>query len=64
MVKIVNDVYEHRGKYIAKDGQGIFVAGHLELFPSWDDARYFVDKLLDGISEKEPRIIGKWRAMK
>lgn len=63
MVKIV-EVYEHRGKYITKGEQGIFVAGYLELFPSWDDARYFVDKILDGNSEKEPRVIGKWKEMR
>ncbi len=60
MRKIANDIYAHRGYDIFKDNQGIWVESHLELFPTWNDAREFINKLLDETNKKEPRIIGMW----
>lgn len=43
-----------------KDEQGICVENHLEIFPTWNDAREFINKILDGTNKKEPRIVGIW----
>lgn len=61
MTKIANDIYFHRGYCIFKDGQGIWVENHLELFPTWNDAREFINKMLDSTNKTEPRIIGEWK---
>ncbi len=60
MRKISDGIYVHRNLWITKDEQGICVEGHLEIFPTWNDAREFINKWLDGTNKKEPRIIGEW----
>ena len=62
MKKIVNGIYTHRGYWIFKDEQGIYVENHLELFPTWNDAKDFINKIVDGTNIKEPRIIGLWQS--
>lgn len=59
MRKIANNIYFHRGYCIFKDEQGIWVENHLELFPTWNDAREFINKMLDSTNKTEPRIIGE-----
>lgn len=61
MKKLTDGIYTHRGYDIFKDEQGIWVENHLELFPTWNDAKEFINKLLDGTNKKEPRIIGEWK---
>ena len=46
---------------ILKDEQGIWVEHHLELFPTWNDAKAFINKIHDDTNKKEPRIIGEWK---
>ncbi len=60
MRKISDGIYVHRNHWITKDEQGICIEGHLEIFPTWNDAREFINKWLDGTNKKEPRIIGEW----
>lgn len=61
MKKLTDGIYTHREYDIFKDEQGIWVENHLELFPTWNDAKEFINKLLDGTNKKEPRIIGEWK---
>ena len=61
MEKISQGIYSHRGYMILKDEQGIWVEQHFELFQTWNDAREFINKILDGTNKVEPRIIGEWR---
>ena len=60
MKKLVDGVYIHRRHLITKDEQGICVEDNLEIFPTWNDAREYVNKIMDGTHKKEPRIIGMW----
>lgn len=60
MKKLADDIYTHRNHWIFKDEQGIFVEGYLSLFPTWGDAKEFINKIMDGTNKKEPRIIGEW----
>ena len=60
MRKFADDIYIHRGEWIFKDSQGIWVENHLELFPTWNDAREFINKRIDGTNKLEPRVIGTW----
>lgn len=62
MQKIVDDIYIHKNYFILKDEQGIFVENHLELFPTWNDAREFINKIHDGTNKKEPRVVGMWKS--
>lgn len=61
MRKITDGIYSHKGLMILQDEQGIWVEGHLELFPTWNDAREFINKIHDGTNKVEPRIIGEWQ---
>lgn len=60
MRKLCDDIYTHRGYSIIKDEQGIWVCNWLHIFPTWNDAREFINKIIDGTNKKEPRIIGEW----
>lgn len=60
MKKLTDGIYIHRGRWIVKDEQGICVENHLEIFQTWNDAREFINKILDGTNKNEPRIIGMW----
>lgn len=60
MKKITTDIYTHRGYDIIKDEQGIWVCGFLELFPSFNMAKEFINKHLDSTNKIEPKIIGYW----
>lgn len=60
MRRIADGIYIHKGCLIMKDEQGICVENHLEIFPTWNDAREFINKILDGTNKKEPRIVGIW----
>jgi len=62
MRKLGNGIYIHRNKLIIKDEQGIYVEGYLHIFPTFTDARYFIDKMHSGCHKREPAIIGKWKA--
>ena len=48
MKKIVDNIYIHRKHFIIKDVQGIYVEGYLEIFPTWNDAKEFINKFEDG----------------
>lgn len=61
MRKITDGIYQHRGYMIIKDEQGIWVENHLYLFKTWNDAREFINQLIDGINKKEPVIVGEWK---
>ena len=61
MRKISSGIYVHRGKWITKDEQGISIEGHLEIFQTFNDAREFINKWIDGTNKIEPRIIGEWK---
>lgn len=61
MRKIVDGIYTHRGYEILQDEQGIWVSGFLHIFPTWNDAREFINKRLDGTNKKEPKIVGEWK---
>lgn len=61
MKKLTDGIYTHRGYWIIKDNQGICVENHLEIFKTWNDAREFINKMLDGSNKSEPRIIGEWK---
>lgn len=61
MRKLTNGVYLHRGYWIVKDEQGICIENHLEIFKAWNDAREFINKLIDGTNKTESRIIGTWK---
>ena len=61
MKKLATDIYIHRGNWIVKDEQGICVENHLEIFKTWNDAREFINKILDGTNKKEPVIVGFWK---
>lgn len=60
MKRLTDDIYTHRGKLIIKDEQGICVENNLEIFPTWNDASEFINKILDGTNKKEPVIVGFW----
>lgn len=60
MTKIADNLYVHRKYLILRDDQGICVEGHLEIFPTWDDVRQFINMFLDSTNKKVPRIIGMW----
>lgn len=60
MRKLSDGIYIHRGYAIIKDNQGISIEGILSIFPTWNDAREFINKRLDGTNKREPRIIGEW----
>lgn len=60
MKRLTDGIYIHKGKWIVKDEQGICVEGHLEIFKTWNDAREFINKFIDGTNKIEPRIIGEW----
>lgn len=57
---VKSEIYFHRGKWIIRHTQGICVEGYLELFPTFTDAKHFINKILDGSNEREPIIIGMW----
>ena len=38
--------------------RAIYVVGHLEIFPTWNDAKEFINKFEDGTNKKDPRVIG------
>lgn len=61
MTKITDGIYTHRGHDILKDEQGIWVLGWFHLFKTYADARYFIDKIMDGSNKKEPKIVGEWK---
>lgn len=61
MRKIADGIYTHRGSEILKDEQGIWVAGWLYLFKTYTDARFFIDKIIDGTNKREPVIVGEWK---
>lgn len=61
MKKLATDIYIHRGHLVIKDEQGICVENHHEIFPTWNDAREFINKMMDGTNKTEPRIIGTWK---
>lgn len=61
MRKITEGIYTHRGNWILKDEQGIYVEGFLEIFKTWSDAREFVNKRIDGTNKREPKIAGEWK---
>ena len=61
MGKLSDGIYVHRGYWIVKDEQGICVEGHLEIFKTWNDAREFINKFLDGTNKKKPVIVGLWK---
>ncbi|CBL17823.1 hypothetical protein [Ruminococcus champanellensis] len=60
MTKISDGVYKHRNVWITKLEQGIVVDNHLEIFKTYNDAKEFINKILDGSNKIEPRIIGEW----
>ena len=60
MKKISDGIYSHRGYDIIKDEQGIWVENHLEIFKSYNDAKEFINKIMDGTNKKEPVVIGTW----
>lgn len=62
MEKICENIYIHRKKCIIKDEQGIYVEGCLHLFKTFNDARNYIDKTMDGTNKKEPVIVGEWSA--
>ena len=62
MRKLGNGIYIHRNKLIIKDEQGIYIEGYLHIFPTFTDARYFIDKMHSGCHKREPVIIGEWKA--
>lgn len=64
MLKIVENVYIHRGYVISKDDQGIRIHGCLHLFKTFADAKAYIDKYHDGSNKKEPVITGEWNAEK
>jgi len=61
MNKLCDNIYTHRGYWIIKDKQGICVENHLEIFKAWNDAREFINKIIDGTNKSEPRIVGTWK---
>lgn len=61
MKKISEKIYIHRNHFITKDVQEICVEGHLEIFPTWNDAKEFINKIEDGTNKKEPKVIGSWK---
>lgn len=61
MKKLCNGIYMHRGNDIIKDEQGIWVCGYLYLFKTLNDAKEFINKVMDGTNKKEPQIVGEWQ---
>lgn len=62
MTKISDGIYTHRGSDIIKDEQGIWVVGHFEIFKTYNDAKEFINKIMDGTNKKEPVVIGMWKS--
>lgn len=60
MKKLCDGIYTHRGNDIIKDEQGIWVCGHLHIFKTLNDAKEFINKIIDSTNKKEPQIIGEW----
>lgn len=52
--------YTHRNVLIMKDEQGISTSLDLKLFPTFADARQYIDQSLDHTNTREPKIIGAW----
>ena len=61
MRKLAENIWDYKRETIIRDSQGIYVAGHLELFKTLDDAKQWIDKKHDGSNTKEPKIIGMWK---
>lgn len=61
MKRLADGIYIHRGWLMIKDEQGICIENHLEIFPTWNDAREFINKIMDSTNKTEPRIIGMWK---
>ncbi len=60
MQKIANGIYTHRGNWILKNKDGWIVDNCLHIFKTLNDAREYINQILDGTNKREPRIVREW----
>lgn len=63
MRKISDAIYVHRGVWIIKDEQGICIDWDIQrfnIYKSFNSAKEFINKYIDGTNKREPVIVGQW----
>lgn len=62
---IPGQMYWHRGEILMRDDEqgGITCSDFYcdDIFPTFADGRRWIDKMMDGTHDKEPKVIGKYR---